>query len=83
MTYFYFEWGGSESLSIDQVWPDGDAPDNPTVDDVIEALRSRGDFMESIAQDWNFDMQDIEVTGPGGHRSLARVLHDERKAGAS
>lgn len=81
--FFHFEWGGSESLSIDQVWPDGDAPESPTTDDVIKALRSRGDFMESIARDWNLDLQDIEVTGPGGHRSLARVLDDERKQATS
>jgi hypothetical protein len=82
-TFFHFEWGGMDSLSVQQVWPDGDAPENPTTDDVIKALRSRGDFLERIVQDWNFDVQDIEVNGPGGHRSLARVLHYERVAAAS
>lgn len=82
-TYFTFDWGGTDILTVEQVWPDGDAPENPTTDDVIKALRSRGDFMDMIARDWNLELQDIEVSGPGGRRSLARVLHDERKAVAS
>lgn len=85
MTTFHFEWGGTADLTIDQVWPDGDAPENPTTDDVIAALRKDADSdaqFRWLADRWNFDMQDIEVDGPGGHRSLARVLLDERRARA-
>lgn len=81
--YFDFEWGGSETLGIAEIWPDGDAPENPTTDDVIKALRLHGDYMDMIARAWNLELQDIEVTGPGGHRSLARVIRDERVAAAS
>lgn len=79
-TTFHFEWGGTADLTIAEVWPDGDAPENPTVDDVIVALRSRGDYIEAMGRDWEFDLQDIEVRGPGGRRSIARILYDERKA---
>lgn len=81
--YFNFEWGGEASLTIDEIWPDGGAPENPTTDDVIAELRKTADQPRYVADRWNLDIEDIEVYGPGGFRSLARVVDDERRAAAS
>ena len=31
---------GDYTLSVDDVWPDGDAPKNPTTEDVIAVMKS-------------------------------------------
>ena len=80
MTTFHIEWGGSADLTIEEIWPDGDAPENPTTADVIAAMRKTSDLPERICRDWNLPIEDIEITGPGGFQSLARVLIDERDA---
>lgn len=80
---FYLEWGGTARLSAREIWPDGDAPETPTVDDVIAAMRKDADHQSQfrwLADRWNLDIEDVEVTGAGGHRSLARVLRDEKAA---
>ncbi len=48
-------------LSISEIWPDGDAPEFPTVEDVIRVIRSEGKY---VIQNW--DLSDglvIEVEG--------------------
>lgn len=76
MKTFHFEWGGTADLIVTDIWPDGDAPADPTTDDVIKAMmRSNGwATPKSVCQDWNFELEDIEVRGDGGFRSLAREL---------
>lgn len=37
-------------LSVDDMWPDGDAPTNPTAVDVRDLIRRCGDI--DIIQDW-------------------------------
>jgi len=44
------------SLSVDEIWPDGDAPENPTTQDVIRSMRERGDTDPGqIINDWNLE----------------------------
>lgn len=51
----------SESLSTSQIWPDGDAPQNPTSDDVYKLLlryHSLGEFLDA----WSLGhITDVEV----------------------
>ena len=42
------------TLSIEDLWPDGDAPDNPTEEDVEALIESDGGFPQ-IIDDWSLD----------------------------
>ncbi len=46
--------GPTYHLSTNEIWPDGDAPENPTDTDVIEAMKSYGRPFEVI-RDWALD----------------------------
>lgn len=52
---FTIEIGDEASLTENEIWPDGDAPENPTTDDVIAQIKATtsgaGDFRVS----WGFD----------------------------
>lgn len=41
-------------LTVEEIWPDGDAPENPSAEDVIEAMKSYGSS-SMVIRDWNFD----------------------------
>jgi len=41
----------SVELSAEDVWPDGDGPENPTAEDVAVLLRKAG--MYGLVGDWN------------------------------
>lgn len=45
---------GSVVLSADDIWPDGDAPQNPTARDVLNVLKSQGRLLDVLV-DWNLD----------------------------
>lgn len=40
------------TLSVDEIWPDGDAPDNPTASDVEDVIDDCGGWSK-ILDDWN------------------------------
>lgn len=42
------------TLDVDSIWPDGDASENPTVEDVYDVIDSCGGPAE-IIRDWNLD----------------------------
>ncbi len=44
--------GPSFELEISEVWPDGDAPDNPTAEDVAKTMREYG---YNLIRDWGLD----------------------------
>lgn len=48
-------------LDVDDVWPDGDAPENPTSEDVIKAIKEVGS-VRSLVLDWGFTI-DVLVDG--------------------
>lgn len=41
-------------ISVDEVWPDGDAPPDPTAQDVIEVINNHGGPVQIIT-DWDLD----------------------------
>lgn len=51
---FNIEISGHYSLSVSDIWPDGDAPENPTPEDVAQAMDESGTLMGVIGE-WNFD----------------------------
>lgn len=59
---FYLEWGGNASLTIDEIWPDGNAPESPTRDDVIAEMQKAGSVY-SLCRDWNLQIEGVEVDG--------------------
>lgn len=58
---FLFEWVGIHGLGVSEIWPDGDAPENPTVDDVIAVIRKNGG-VDDVLRNWNM-LPQLEVDG--------------------
>lgn len=57
--------GGDFALSVDDVWPDGDAPADPTPLDVARAM-ARSGTVSSVLCEWGFlDDITIDVTAKG------------------
>lgn len=54
MKKFWIELHVSHLLSVDQLWPDHDAPENPTVEDVELLLGEEGDVTHVLSE-WNLD----------------------------
>jgi len=76
--FFNIEWGGSADLTPDEVWPDGDAPENPTVEDVKTAMLKSGSLY-CLARDWDMQLEEVEVYGTGGRVTLTdRTFIDHR-----
>ncbi len=44
---------GRWTLDVTQVWPDRDAPENPTADDVIAVMRECTGSIENLIREWN------------------------------
>lgn len=57
---FHFSISAEISLDVDQIWPDGDAPENPTVDDVLAVIKACGG-KRRVIQDWDLD-DDLDLT---------------------
>ena len=51
---FYVTISADFELSVEDVWPDGDAPENPTADDVAQVMRDGGSC-RTVLRDWNLD----------------------------
>lgn len=56
---FHFSISAEVSLETDQIWPDGDAPLIPTVDDVLAVIKACGG--KRVIQDWNL-AEDLDLT---------------------
>lgn len=52
------EW----DLSEDEIWPDGDGPENPTTADVIAELTKIRPQRRAL-HDWNLDEYEVTVDG--------------------
>lgn len=46
--------GPTFNLTEEEIWPDGDAPENPTDADVIEAMKDYG-HVSTVIRDWALD----------------------------
>ena len=51
---FHFEIRYDVSFSVDEIWPDGDAPEDPTLDDVMAVLKQCGG-KRVVLRDWSMD----------------------------
>lgn len=49
---FYFGLDLSSSLTVAEIWPDGDAPENPTAEDVIARVQMYGS-VDTFLHEWN------------------------------
>lgn len=58
LSKFRFEFGVDITLHEDQIWPDGDAPENPTVEDVQELLDDLGMSATCTINEWNLIRRD-------------------------
>ena len=60
-------------LAVDEIWPDGGAPENPTAADVIAVMReSSHDRIARLLIEWNLDSdQVVSVSKLGGTRDMA------------
>lgn len=54
----------SETLDVLALWPDGDAPENPTVEDVLALIENEGGFLAAV-REWGLD--------EGGENSVEEV----------
>jgi len=50
---FHFEITGDYTLGIKEIWPDGDAPGNPTTEDVIARVKASCHSTRELMRDWN------------------------------
>lgn len=62
---FHFEFTCEATLSLDEIWPDGDAPENPTAKDVIDIVEKCGGAREVLG-DWFNDDIELTVVGASG-----------------
>ena len=49
---FYISVGGGENLPVSAIWPDKNAPENPTADDVAGQIRASGSLSDWL-DEWN------------------------------
>jgi len=67
---FTITFDGSVTLTVDEVWPDGDAPANPTLLDVMRAIR-KSTFSESdLIEKWNLSEEILVHVGDGADSLL-------------
>lgn len=50
---FHFEFAGDHDLTVSEIWPDGDAPENPTTEDVIARVKDSCWSVRHLITDWN------------------------------
>lgn len=51
---FEIRISGSVQLSVGAIWPEGDAPDAPSANDVLEALVAYG-LLSEVVRDWGIE----------------------------
>ncbi len=62
---------GEVVLSVEDIWPDGDAPPDPTVEDVVVQMRSTGCAAVTLVRYWSL-LDEIEVSASDGSRAVFR-----------
>ena len=50
------------SCSVEDIWPDGDAPENPTAEMVAQRMRDYGPMMFTL-REWCLEPQEVSVYG--------------------
>jgi hypothetical protein len=51
---FRLQWQGEWAFDREAIWPNGDAPKNPTVKDVLASMREEGSLTTLIFE-WSLD----------------------------
>lgn len=77
---FYVSLSGCADIPVRDIWPDGDAPANPTVEDVI-ALMLKSGSLSRLIDDWNLEVEVVEVedmTNGGGMLLTDRQFREAR-----
>lgn len=64
-TWFEVTFSGSFRLAIDEVWPNGDAPEKPTPADVVRKMMKEGSKTR-LLDDWNLG-DDLTIIVSGAH----------------
>jgi hypothetical protein len=70
---FHFTYSCEVSLGVDEIWPDGDAPDSPTIADVAKLVDLCGGA-DRVLRDWDLD-NGLEMTisdNEGNHTRVRR-----------
>lgn len=63
---FLFHLEVEHELTLDQIWPDGDAPENPTIEDVKAVVEGYG-TKQRVYEDWILtDDLTLTIYGVGG-----------------
>lgn len=57
---FNITFGGSVRLSVDEIWPDGDGPEDPTPEDVVARMEEEIN-KHSLVDEWGLE-DDLEIT---------------------
>lgn len=57
---FNFSISADIWLEVKDIWPDGDAPENPTVADVLEVIKKCGGKRD-VLTDWSL-LDDLDLT---------------------
>ncbi len=65
---FHFSIEADLSLDVQDIWPDGDAPANPTLEDVLAVIKKCGGARR-ILEDWNL-IDDLGVSVSDGTRGM-------------
>ena len=64
---FFVSIEGNFGLTIEELWPNGDAPENPTREDVMKLLREQWPYPENAAsglmREWNLEPLEVRVDG--------------------
>ena len=59
---FIIDLHGSWDLAVEDIWPDGDAPENPTAEMVAQRMRDYGPMMFTL-REWCLEPQEVTVYG--------------------
>ena len=72
---FTIRFDGDAYLTVDEIWPDGDAPENPTEHDVAEVLKrySLGDLIDDWAIGPDVFVGSVHLTSSGLRDKLKEV----------
>lgn len=64
---FTFDLGATIDFDLEDIWCDGDAPENPTAEDVAKVIKECGG-LRRVIQDWDLDRDLVlHISGNNTH----------------
>jgi hypothetical protein len=68
--HFSFNIEIDDTWDLEDLWPDGNAPETPTLDDVVKLIQACGG-PDRVAEDWNLlDGLSITISDETGSRTI-------------